>query len=687
MTDFAYKASLVLFLAAGPVWSQAGNDTPPPDTTSIPPATTLKPIDSTDVAPTATIDDSILMLNPSIDLDTLTEAQRMGLEFETRYRMRQQDIKPLAVRERVSFLDSLTTYYLPGRWNLREDIDRSFHHDAGDYFRFDPSYFVLEPQVTPMRKTVQPFGLAGDRTAFLVGGESLHPFEHVVEPDGLVDLNDLPTALDHTVAILPGPIGLVFGADHSVATLFTMPKVNDSTNPRSSFIVDKGAFAYSYARGRYSKDFTDGRHIDMSIGYRNAEGFQTGLDDDAYHYTGNFIFPLGKDWDIQADGQLYARTGTYQVQPLDFGADMERNRIDRSGHVRVSRYSAERESRYIFGLHYLRQGSTLNGKYDMNLAQTGHGISLAREWFTRGLALHAELTGDYLRYDSWFDKYEQHGRFSGEALLQIARLSRPWGYSAIFKQSHVQDFGFLPTAALMVRRDAEKACMTFSIGYSERAPSLNELFLPYQEANLYKVNKYADQGNESLISEKMLDGTMQVSIGRPDNSLSVSATGGKIWDGIDWVTAQDGNLTVFGPSNGDVDFASVSTIGRVRFADFARFKGGASYNYVDYQLFEKRAYTPEYQAFSGLELHLFWSQKLIDFWAYGELVYVGPYDGYVQSGLGDQVVTNVKLSFKMGNFRFHWILQNSLSSVFNPRDYWRIPGYTAYYGFTWDFKD
>jgi hypothetical protein len=69
------------------------------------------------------------------------------------------------------------------------------------------------------------------------------------------------------------------------------------------------------------------------------------------------------------------------------------------------------------------------------------------------------------------------------------------------------------------------------------------------------------------------------------------------------------------------------------------------------------------------------------------LSYVGPYDGYVQSGLGDVVLTNVKLSFRMGSFRFHWILQNSLARAYNPRDYWKNYGYAAYYGFTWDFFD
>ena len=676
MTDCARIVVSLLVLASIPVQGQNADNAAPADT--------LRSTDSVALPAAATIADSILLMNPNVDLDTLNDAQRMLIEFETRYRMRQQDEPKASAALKLSFQDSLTAYYLPARWNLREDIDRSFYHDAGDYFRFDPSFFVLEPQIMPMRKTVQPYGLAGDRLAILAGGKSRHPFEHVVEPDGLMDLSDIPTALDHTVALLPGPVGMIFGADHSVASLYTLPERSDSTNPRSSFIVDKGIYSYSNARGRYAKEFTDGRQIDMSIAYRNSDGIATGTGDDAYFYTGNFIFPLGEDWEFQVDGQLYDRTGVYQVRHLEFGAPLQRDRIDRNAQVRIGHYNSARDVKYGLTYSHLRQGSALTGNYDRNLNQTGNGLAISRQWFGGGFAFKAELSGDQLTYDTWSDKYT---RMSAGASLQLARLSRPWGVSAVLKQNHVDDFGFLPSAALLLQRDAEKSLFSLSVGYSERAPSMNELLLPYLEARLYQTDGYADQGNPELISEKMLDGSLQLAIGRPDNSLSLALNGGKIWDGIDWVTSRDPIKTIFTPRNGDIDFAAVTAIGRVRLADFMRLRSGASYNQVEYASIKNRVYAPEYQAFSGMELHLFWRQKLIDFYAYGELVYVGPYDGYVESGLGDEVVTNVKLSFKMGHFRFHWIVQNSLSAIYNPRDYWKNPGYAGYYGFVWDFLD
>ncbi|MCX6834082.1 MAG: hypothetical protein NTW07_02930, partial [candidate division Zixibacteria bacterium] len=607
-----------------------------------------------------TIDDSIRIAFPKINPDTLSETQRMLAEFETRFALRQRQTPKPKAEDRFSYIDSLTAYYLSPRWNLRTDIDRSFYHDAGDYFRSDPSFFVLAPQVTPMRKTVQPFGLSGDRLGLILDGLSVKPFEHVVEPDGLVDMYDLPTALNHTVAVIPGPAGMIFGADHSVASLLTLPQKPDSTNPRSCFLVDKGAYSFSYARGRYSKNFTDGRHIDMSVGYRKSDGIYTRRIDNAYHYTGDFVIPLNQKWAVEAEGQLYARDGAYQVLSGSSGITLERNRFDRVANMTVSRQNEKRDARFVFGYQHLRQGSSLDRTYVSNLNQTGHGLTIHREWLSGSTVFKAGFEGDYLEYDSW---YENHTRLSGTAFLNLARLARPWGLAASARVGHVEAFGFLPEVAALLRKEAEKSFFSLSVGYSERAPHLNELYLPFQNAKLYGGGSfdYADGGNSHLISEKMLQGAAEISLGRLDKSVTIASSGGKIWDGIDWLPVMSGSKRVFTPTNGDINWASITTTGRMRFSDFLNFKGGGCYHYIDYAAADNRAYTPEYQAFSGMELHLFWRQKLIDFWAYGEMVYVGPYDGYRQTNLGNSPVVNAKLSFRMGNFHFYWISQNSLS--------------------------
>jgi hypothetical protein len=629
--------------------------------------------------------DSIHRIYPTLDVDTLTPTQRNYIEFETRLRLERQAQKQAETYPELSYFDSLVTYLVSPRWNLRADIDRSFYHDAGDYFKSDPGYLVLEPQTTPIRKTVQPYGLSGDRLGFIVDDRQLEPFEHIIEPDGQTDLNDIPTALDDLVAILPGSVGLVFGGRHTAATLLTRPKPPDTSTSISTFLVDKGSFGYSFARGRYSGRFTNGKKIDMSIGYRNADGqLAYGAGDDAYDYTADFLIPVGDTRRIRATGWLYDRKGPYLIRPDVGGGYVRRDRFDRLGQVSMISHNADHTRRVEVGYRHKRQASNIDHGYTGRFDYTGNALFATREWSVGSTMLSADLSGDNLEY---ICQKSVHSRWSGDLGLSLARLQSAWRLAVNVRDAYVEGFMTLPSVSAMISRDREKSFVMFSAGYSERAPSLHELYLKRQQAKIYGSGSfdYADEGNPGLKSERQIIGTFELDLGPVDKSVGVKVTGGRIRDGIDWVNRKEGALTVFSPANGDVSFATVTTDARIGLGEYFHFLSGGSYHYLDYENFETKPYSPKYQAFSGLELHVFWPQKLIHFWAYGEFVFTGPYDGYVQTGLGKEPVFNVKASFKLGGFRFHWISQNVLSNPYSPREYFEIPGRYNSYGFTWDF--
>lgn len=670
--------------------SAAAEDSVPPQPRDSLPGV---PTDSAEVADSlaspelGTLEDSIKYIYPDVQLDTLNEAQRTLLEFETRYRLKREEQRMAEIKkveQPFSYFDTVATWMISRRWNLRDDIDRSYYHDAGDYFKFDPGYVVTDYQVTPMRKTVQPYGLKGNRLAVLADGYNLAPFEHIIEPDGMIDLNDIPTALDNEVAILPGPIGMVLGADHSAATLLTRPKRPETTSPESAFLVDKGSYAYSYARGRYSKLFTGGREIDMSLGYRNADGFASTRSDDAYHQWGDVFLPFGQTFAVEASGWLYDRQGSFIVRPIAGGAAVARNRIDRRGRVAFVLHNPEHSIRNQFTYTHLRQTSSISGIYDARLEKTGHGLSLSREWIWGQTAFRAEGGGDWLKFDDWRVAGE---RYTGIGSLSMVHRSGNYQFAANVRGKYVESYEIQPEVSAMIGRESEHLYLYASAGYSERAPSLYELNLRYQEARIYgsAFNDYADEGNPDLNPEKLMTAAVGVEVGSLTTSLALSAVGGRIVDGIDWTHRQEGDLLVFSPMNNDLDFATGTANVRLAISDLFALRGGGSYHYVDYQDFDNSAYTPEYQAFGSAELHIFWSQKLIHLYAYGEAQYVGPYDGYVETGLGNEVVLNGKLSFRMGNFRFHWVVQNMLTSNYSAREYFPSLGRYNYYGFTWDF--
>ncbi|HUV31487.1 MAG TPA: hypothetical protein VMY05_10410 [Acidobacteriota bacterium] len=646
--------------------------------------------DSTDVSDTLPRPDSLTLdtITPADSTslsDTLTEAQRMLFEFEERYRQRQKEQKTES-REQLSCFDTLVQYFASERLNQRDRVAWSFFRDPGDYFKFDPGYFVLDHQTTPMRKTVQPFGLSGSRLDVIHNGLPIRPFEHIPEPDGLIDLNDVPTALDHDVFLLAGPIGMLFGGQQAVATLVTRPARPDGYVPQSAFLVDKGPFAFSYARGRYSKKFTDGREIDMSIGYRKAEGEILSSFDDAYHYYGDVYLPVGGRLAVQAGGQLYDRDGRLAVRPQAGGTLQARDRFDRSLRLGLVWHDSTGTTRYDVGYTHLRQASFLTRSYVATFDQVGHGFYVTRAWMAGGSVFLAEMNGDYLEYEFGPDN-STATRYTGALAATLASTGAPYRYGLRFRQQYLDDFKMLPSATAVLLRESERLFLLMSAGYSQRAPSLHELYLPFLAAGIYGrgPGDYADHGNTELTVEKQLVGSLDLELGRRDNGLGFRVVAGKIFDGIDWQYERRGIQAVFSPINSELDFVTVSGRKAVRIADFLRFHGGAAYHYLVYEKFATRAYSPDFQTFSGMELHLFWPRTRIDLYAYGEVVYTGSYDGYEKQGLGREAVANAKLSFRMGSFRFHYVFQNILGNVYETREDFVNPGRYSYWGFTWDF--
>lgn len=682
-------------------------------------ADTTKPSADTLTPPPAAEPDSA-----AIERDTLTGAQQKLADFEKRWAEYQETEQ--VPFHRVSFVDTLLTYFASERFNRRAAVDRSFYHDPGDYFRGDPSFFILEHQVTPMRKTVQPFGLPGNRLNLFAGRLGIEPFEHVTEPDGLVDMNDVPTALDDDVFVIPGPFGQLLGGSHALATMVTRPKRPESESPESAILADKGSFGYSYVRGRLSKRFSTGREYDASIGYRDADGPLPGRSDDAYHYYADMYFPTGKPVSLRFIGWLYDRDGAMFVRPESSGYAYERSRVDRTARLSLDHHNADFTERSEVGYRYLLQGSNIDSygtsRYWGRFKYTGHGGYASREWVARDALLQARVDLDYLRYEDYVknptttllpgsellpvtsyplgeNPSEGASRLTVAARVTMARPLAAWRYAVTLGWRAADALAVLPQAAVVMMRDTPAWFVTVSMGYVEREPTLHELYLRSREvAFSADTINYKEQGNDQLVAEKQMVGSMTAELGSVKRAIGLSVTSGRLRDAIFWKdlasteepltgaeNAQRG-YTLFTPVNGTIDFLNASLYARWEFREFAHFSGGVSWHGID-QEFEDMAYQPNLQAFTGLELSVDWRSKKMRLWAYGELVYTSGYDGYWQRGLGGDVIANAKLSFGLKDFRWHFVFQNVLSQPYQSREYLTFPGRYVYYGFSWTFVD
>lgn len=624
--------------------------------------------------------------NPAADTSTIpTEEERLA-NIQERLKEFQKSEKPMP---RFSFYDSLLTYLVFESFNHRSQIDQSYYHDAGDYFKFDPSFVVMDYQTTPMRKTVQPFGLTGNRLNVISDGFPFTPFEHTVEPDGLIDLNDIPTALDGSVYVIPGPMGQLFGGESNLATLLTVPATADSNQPASSVMADKGFFGYAFVRGKYARKFSNDREIKLSASSRKSDGVEFGRSDEQLHYTGSFFTPVKQRFGFSVDASIYDRDAALVIRRDSGGALLNRHRFERSLRTSFEIQNKSHSARSEFGYRHLRQGSEIRGVYYGDFDNTLNGMFFLHEKMLGSQIFKAELNNDFSDYDNGQD--ENH-RFNSSLALVLTSLKKRHNFSLSAKVSYSDDYDFLPSSALMYKSEYDKCFVQLSVGYSQIEPSQHQLYLPFRQSSLYAstVKECSESGNAQLKKESQLVGSLTIEPGTVDNHLTIQITGGRISDAFIWaMERQSGALEVlhFSPTNDDVTFSTISAKPRLQISDFLHFNAGGAYFNLDYDSLGDRPYQPEYNVFAGLELHYFWRDRLVDLYAYGELMYTGQYDGYDQKNLGKELIANAKLSLGLRNFRFHLVFQNTFDNVYQARESTTIPGRFFYYGLAWNFFD
>ena len=631
--------------------------------------------------------DTLQFDTTGIDVDTLSEGQKAYQRFLSRQQKRKEENnEPKEVKTYLSFYDSLVVAFLHPKLNQETELTRSFIKDAGDYFKTDPSFFVRDYQISPMRKTVRPFGLSGNRLNIISNGLVMNPFEHYVEPDGLIDFNTIQTGVAKDIYILPGSIGQLFGGEQSIASLVTVPRQPTTYEPEIKLHVDKGAFDYAYTRGGYTKLFTDGKELDLSIDYRKSLGITGISDNKGKNYAGRTIIPLKPSIFLRAGGRSYRRTGNFVTEIIANAPYIRRSTTDNIGEIALESLNENQNVKYSLGYKYLKQNSNLDVNYIGRYNYFGNSIQLTRESAQGNRMYKSEMSYSYLdQTNGGLSDSEK----SGKAIFSVFQKNDSSSVGITIGTSYNEEYRFLPFASIVYQKNSENQLSMLSLGYSEKAPTMHDQNLSYQQTAIYVSDTiYAETGNKYLLSEKQLIGSLILDRG-VQNNIRLSVTGGIINDGIDW-TKRDSvinatNVRFFKPENSDITFADVQLKQYMTVSDLIKFSIGGAYHYIDYENNINRAYQPEYQFFVGGELHQYWKQKLIHLYAYGEASYVGPYEGYAHESLGENIIINTGLAFTLKKFRFYYIFQNSLK-VYRPNlDGYNYYGLYKYYGFTWYF--
>lgn len=591
-------------------------------------------------------------------------------------------VRPVLIQP-FSIYDTLVKHFTPWWLNIAPHVNRSFAHDASDFFRFHAPFYPMTYQTTPMRSTVRPYGLPGARIGVIANGMKFERNEFAVEPDGMLDLTDVPLSARNDLHVLPVGLGGIFGGEKLV-TLLSEPSLIDTGAPKSSFLVDKGSYGYALTRGRYANRFQSGRILTLGIDYRTADGFFLGRGFDSYTYNGALFEPLGLHWGAVVSGYLVDSRGALAIRPDIGGATLISDRFDRKLNLEILRHNNRGSATTRVGYRHTRSGSALEGIYRNQLNWTGHSGTFAREWGNGPTAVVVNATLGATEFDQGGLKNLRH---EGELSAAIVRHNSNTRWAARLSTEVVETFGLLPSVSLAWLHETSAHSFSLSALARQSAPEQLELHKVAQQAPLYQsgAELYADLGNPRLKEETIFAAAIDYALGKPTAFVGLSVAGGRILDGIEWIPSSDTSTRTFMPMNRNVSFVSTALKANLGWKEYATVFLSAGRSFSHYTDTSAVAYSPDYQATVAAELRYPWRQRKIELSAYGEGIFTGPYLGYSGREHGEVAIFNGSLAFQMGQFRFHFVVQNLFNNAFETREYFQTTGRFNYFGFVWHF--
>jgi len=589
----------------------------------------------------------------------------------------------------LSVSDSISSYLLDPRLNLENNAHNSFQQDAGDFLRADPGAFIVNYQTVPLRKTVSPFTLPGDRIDVIFNNRKISPIEHQLRPDNQTDFNEIPMAPVDEIYSLHGPAGMLYGGSNTTSSLVLVPHEPDTTRAESRMVVDKGWFGYANTSGLFTIKTDYGKSVKLSADYRRSDGEYANAGDDSYHQWGEIKYPLKNNIVLDLEGRLYKRDGGFPFWPDSTSEYMDRFRRDRDLSAGLEWLHGETQNSTLEFRHQRSEGSRrLAGRtYERKLDVYDNAFTISHQIYTGDLGLEFDLEAREERYkDMDIDDNRYGGYFSAKFLIGNQGSS----VAGMAKVEQVDEYDPTVSGVLIYTRRGRLAYLSASAGYTTRFPRQYELYLsPISTAVIDATADYSESGNPDLKVERQLSGNISIGIGAVGNDFLLSITGGKIYDGIDWYgrDSVEYALGVYSPINRDIRFADITARQKFSYNDIIGWTGGASYHYIEMSNTDDPPYAPDYQAFTGLNIHIYIEHFDIHLYGYGEATYNAAYYGYDGTDMGEDVILSAKLSFRIKRFQFYYIFQNAPSVEYTSREYYTIPGRYNFYGLTWRFID
>jgi len=571
----------------------------------------------------------------------------------------------------IRLIDSLVAHFARHTYDFDASRYDLYPRDAAGFLYHEASYFTLTYHETPVRTTVSPFGLLGDRITVRSDISEAAPYDRTIEADGLIDFNDFATGDVASGSIIEGPLSGYNSLSGGMATLYLKPFEIPQDQAVSRLTVERGAYGYAYTRGRVARMFTPDLGFSFSTDYRKGDGIAANLDDDSY----NVRFRLFRRFDYRTT--------------VDFGLGVYR----RSGGFSYYRRLRRDQEWTVQATRQEFFGGQLTGVYNLDLSRSADPTKTIKPRNTYGELSYLLPRGESLfQLSVRFGKEQYYiNRYYATRYYGFADLSG-WvdlaGGKVFFfgrtRDAEIQDVAF-EGAVGYDRNLSHRLRLNVSGGYLGGWPDLTDLYME----NRQWASGPVETSNINLKAEKKLTGNATLFWTTEKYELSASFNAGRGEDMIyyDRDYSQYPTILIV-PSNDNVTFTDFNLAGS--FHDLWWFYGNASATIrnVDSDRYGKRLpYSPRWQVYGQMGLYYYVEHFNVHLRLFGDITYTERPLSYLGEELLTTAVPDWGINATLKDLTVYYMMHNALNQLQLQPDGYGYTGWFYSWGFNWKFWD
>ena len=574
---------------------------------------------------------------------------------------------------------------------------RAPFHDAGDFLRGEPMWFGVDYLPTPYRHVLAPAGLWGIRSGVVIDGRSVAPLDHVAEPDGQIDMNDLPSAWYESIATVYGPLGSFLGAtgashascaSGAVGTLIAESVTPDKAGPAQSRLeIQKGAYGYANTKGMVAESLSAGYAYAATLEYRKIEPIVY-PNDDSYHQRWRVTGPVGRRARITGEWRLYKRDAAFIWRPTGAAQYFDRSRYRSDARAEMAWALDSSTTARVSYSHLGDNAKLRSSQYGRAIETTNDGAHVSLD-AVRGSAIYRFYADG--ASESFRTGAVENSRHSGAFGVRGMKSSDSSKTNMFAEAGGVYTGGYfvIPRALAGIVTKKKEMSFAASIGVTPVFPRQYELDLPARVVAPNPGPDYlAERGAEYLRPERHYTAAAQFGVGAEDNDLRLALTGGRIVNAVVWRSFSEptgGQNTR--PINETVSYMTLGVTKNIRLAPWFHVRLAGVRFWRSYDSTATPRYSPRWNVFASghMERHIS---------AVGVTM-----SGFARAGMADRYLTadgtelglkpfvDASLSARIKGFAFHYVFENVLDRIYAEREQYNHLGRYTWYWFTWDFLD